>query len=358
MHTLILVLLLFCSSLNAATIEEMVGEMLLVHFYGSEANQNSAKLIEEAHVGGFIFYNWANELTGPSQVLKLTSSLNKQARKPLFFAVDQEGGRVTRLKEGFSIPPYNGEISSSESAYAWAKKVGEELKAVGINVNLAPVVDVNSNPANPIIGLRSYSNDPRVVVERGAAALAGYQDAGIIAVLKHFPGHGDTQVDSHYDLPVINKNFAELNKVELYPFRHLADKAPAIMTAHLLIPSLDKERCVTLSPTIIKNILMGDMGFKGLIITDSLAMQAVLNHTASMEEIAILAIEAGHDILLLGGKQLLKSDRGFEFAIADVISIHRAICDAVKTKRIPLERIQNSYNKIIGMKSQNLGQQK
>lgn len=354
MRTIFLIFCFFCSSLNAATIEEMVGEMLIVHFYGSEASPDSAKLLGEAHVGGFIFYNWANDLTSPSKVSKLTSSLNQQAGRPLFFAVDQEGGRVTRLKEGFSLPPYNAEITSSENAYAWAKKVGGELKAVGINVNLAPVVDVNSNPANPIIGLRSYSNDPHIVVERGRSALAGYHDAGVIAVLKHFPGHGDTHVDSHYDLPVIGKSLEDLEKIELYPFRHLADKAPAVMTAHLLIPSLDKKYCVTLSPTIVRNILIGDMNFKGLIITDSLAMQGVLNHSASVEEIAILAIEAGHDVLLLGGKQLLKSDRGFEFSIPDVISIHKAVCEAVASKRIPLERIQHSYNKIMSLKTQHL----
>lgn len=350
-HKKILTIAVFFSSiLNAVSTEEMVGEMLLVHFHGAEANHESAELLREAHVGGFIFYNWANELSSPSQVTKLTGSLNLQSEKPLFFAVDQEGGRVLRLTQGFSTPPYNAEITSSENAYAWAKKVGEELKAVGINMNLAPVVDVNSNPGNPVIGLRSYSSDPSVVVARATAALNGYRDAGITAVIKHFPGHGDTRVDSHFYLPVINKTLEELEKVELYPFRHLADNTPAIMTAHLLIPALDKERCVTLSRTIIPNILIKDMHFKGLIMTDSLAMQAVLNQNDSIEEVAIQAIEAGHDLLVLGGKQLLKADRGFEFCTQDIISIHRAICEAVKNKRIPLERIQNSYDKIVGIK--------
>lgn len=310
--------------------------MLIVHFRGEVANEDSKRLIQEAHVGGFIFYNWANGLHSPDQVRNLTTSLQKQSDRPLFFAVDQEGGRVLRLKEGFTQPPANAELKTPDEAYYWAKKVGGELSAVGINMNLAPVVDVNSNPNNPVIGNRSYSSNPHVVTEMAAAALKGYKETGILPVIKHFPGHGDTSVDSHVALPVINKDLAALEQVELYPFQHL--NTPAIMTAHLLLPQIDS-RPVTISPVIIHNLLKN---YTGLIITDSLAMQGI--RSAPPEEIAILAIEAGHDILLLGGMQLEKSDS--EFSIDDVIKIHKAICQATRDGRISEERLKRSWDKM------------
>jgi beta-N-acetylhexosaminidase len=336
MPNLIFFFILFFSQTFAATIEEMAGEMLIVHFRGEVANEDSKRLIQEAHVGGFIFYNWANGLHSPDQVRNLTTSLQKQSDRPLFFAVDQEGGRVLRLKEGFTQPPANAELKTPDEAYYWAKKVGGELSAVGINMNLAPVVDVNSNPNNPVIGNRSYSSNPHVVTEMAAAALKGYKETGILPVIKHFPGHGDTSVDSHVALPVINKDLAALEQVELYPFQHL--NTPAIMTAHLLLPQIDS-RPVTISPVIIHNLLKN---YTGLIITDSLAMQGI--RSAPPEEIAILAIEAGHDILLLGGMQLEKSDS--EFSIDDVIKIHKAICQATRDGRISEERLKRSWDKM------------
>lgn len=341
----------FFSPIQAVNLEEMVGEMLLVHFHGDMANEESAKLLTGAHVGGFIFYNWANNLTNKEQVSNLTQSLEQQAKKPLFFAVDQEGGRIIRLKEGFSQPPANGSLISEAEAYAWAKKSGDELRAVGINVNLAPVVDVNSNPDNPVIGNRSYSSDPHIVATMGAAALQGFEDAGIIAVLKHFPGHGDTRTDSHLELPLINKSREELELNELVPFRALASKAKAIMTGHLLIPELDRTSPVTTSSIIVESLLINDINFKGLIITDSLAMQGIINTGTTIEEIAIQAVEAGHDILLLGGRQLQGDDEGFELKRDDIIHVHNSVCNAVKEGRISEERIEASWRKIRSIKN-------
>ncbi len=342
--------LLFAAHCQAESLEKMVGEMLLVHFHGDEANCSSQKLLLKAHVGGFIFYEWANTLSAPEQVKKLTRSLEIQAKRPLFFAVDQEGGAVLRLKKGFSQPPANGQLTSVSSCYQWALQVAKELKAVGINMNLAPVVDVNSNPDNPIIGIRSYSQDPEIVAEMGRAALLGYEKGGVVAVLKHFPGHGDTTIDSHIGLPVIDKSLSQLNQVELLPFRKLVKNAPAIMTAHLLLPQLDPIRCATLSPLIIRELLIKNIGFNGVIITDSLAMEGVLKNSESLQEAAIEAIEAGHDILLLGGKQLLGEKGGFELNSDSVLNIHKAICEAVISGRLSEERIEKSYNKILHLK--------
>lgn len=338
--------LFFFSTLQSASIEEMVGEMLLVHFHGEKANADSKRLIEEVHVGGFIFFNWTNGLTDPEQVQELTRSLQAQASKPLLLGVDQEGGRVLRLKNGFSAPPPNGSLKSPDEAYAWARKVGSELKQVGINLNLAPVADVNSNPDNPVIGNRSYSNDPQIVADMAAAALRGYKEAGVIAVLKHFPGHGDTHIDSHFELPVINKDRAELDLSELYPFRCCAHQAPVIMTAHLLIPQIDTKP-VTVSKRIVENLLITEIGYDGLVMTDSLAMKGILTQTP--EDIAIAAISAGHDLILLAGGQL--TGEGFEFTVEDVVQIHRKICDAVRNGVIDLGRIRKSHDKIINLKN-------
>lgn len=326
-------------TLNAETIEELIGSKLLVHFNGMAANEESQRLIDECHVRGFIFFGWANGLTDREQVKELTRSLQAQSPRKLLFAVDQEGGRVARLREDFTVPPANSAVESPEEAYAWASKVGKELQEAGINMNLAPVVDVNSNPNNPVIGDRSYSDDPARVVEMARAALRGYEESGVIAVLKHFPGHGDTEVDSHLGMPIITKSLEQLQKMELLPFRELAKEAPAIMTSHLLVSALDAERCVTLSPVVVRELLIGEIGFKGMIMTDSLVMQGVQGNSSSVEEAALEALRAGHNLLVLGGRQLNGTESGRELNVEDVVQIHRFLCAAVEDGRLPLQSI-------------------
>lgn len=344
-------------SLEKMTLEERVGQLLMVHFQGEIANEEARLLILEAKVGGFIYYNWSNGLTSPQQVNALSLSLQKLAQEnripiPLLLAVDQEGGRVARLKEGFTIFPSNHVVAMSGDPLLAEKNaytMGRELRSVGINLNLAPVVDINSNPENPVIGCRSFGDTPEVVVAYGEKALRGFHRAGIMTTLKHFPGHGDVKVDSHVELPTVLKTKAELERVELYPFAKLASQTEAIMTAHLLVPALDAEFCSTLSSKTL-SYLRHELRFKGVIISDSLVMGGVLESCLTVDEAAIQALIAGCDILLLGGKQLNVGKEEYELAAKDVQRVHQAIIQAVKQGRISTERLDSAVQRILELK--------
>lgn len=357
-------LALLCSPLialpdiNTMTLEEKIGQMLMVHFHGEEANEEAKRLIQEVHVGAFIYYSWSNGLNGPIQVQKLSNGLQKLSKStvqaiPLLIAIDQEGGVVTRLSSGFTIFPGNaalGQTKMPDLATLSAVAIGEELKAVGINMNLAPVVDVNSNLRNPIIGVRAFSDSPQEVTLYGRLSLQGYRQAGIIATLKHFPGHGDVTVDSHLDLPVVKKSIEELEKTELLPFRTLLSDTNAIMTAHILIPSLDPQNCATLSSAILETLLRKQWGYEGVILTDSLVMQGVLNGCSSIDEAAVRAIQAGNDILVLGGKAL-NNEGSKELKTDDIVRIHQKLVEAVRQGKISKERIDASLRRILKLKN-------
>lgn len=343
-------------SMEHMTLEEKVGQLFIVHFHGDSTNEDSKTLIHDVKVGGIIYYNWANGLTSPQQVQDLSFGLqelvrNTSAAIPLFIAVDQEGGIVSRLNKGFTVFPGNralGETQDPDLAQAAAYAMGQELQAVGVNMNFAPVVDVNSNLKNPIIGIRAFSNKPEIVAAFGEKSLAGYKQAHIITSLKHFPGHGDVEIDSHEDLPVINKTLQELEHCELVPFAQLAPCADMIMTAHLLVPALDKERCSTVSEKTL-SYLKNSLNFTGVIITDSLTMQGVLKKSTSIDEAAIQALNAGCDILLLGGKQLI-GNTYLELTVEDIKRIHRSIVNAVKNNQVSQERLDQAVKKILTLK--------
>lgn len=342
------------------SLEEKVGQLLIVHFNGEQINEDAKALIQEMHVGGFIYYNWANGLTSPTQVRSLSEGLQNLAQEtrltiPLLIMTDQEGGVVARLTQGFTIFPGNralGMTGNPEFAYHSAKAMGQELRAVGIDMNLAPVVDVNNNPRNPVIGIRSFGDSPSAVVAFGEQALKGYQEAGIITCLKHFPGHGDVEIDSHEDLPVVKKSLEELSQVELLPFKALASLTDAVMTAHILVPALDPDHCATLSKKTL-DFLRGEMGFKGVIIADSLVMQGVLKQCGSIDEAAIEALNAGCDLLLLGGKQLVGNSK-IELSVSDIRRIHQSLITAIETGRVSQERLNQAVEKVIQLKKRAL----
>jgi beta-N-acetylhexosaminidase len=348
----ILLQILFTATCAAEmSIEEKVGQLLMVHFTGVAANEDAVTLIKKAHVGGFIYYNWANGLTSPQQVKTLSQSLQKLSKIPLLIAIDQEGGQHIRLVNGFTVFPSNAEIDPAQVQEA-AYTTGKELLAVGINLNLAPVIDVNVNPKNPIIGKRSFSASPEVVAACGARALEGYHQAHILTSLKHFPGHGDVAIDSHIDLPVVNKAKAELERVELLPFRKLLPFADTIMTAHIIMPALDPKNCATLSPLIIEGLLRKEMHYDGVVISDSLVMKGLLKNCRNVEDAATRAILAGCDIILLGGKQLLEHDGDLELNVLDVLNVHQSLVQAVKAGVIPEARLNQSVSRIQRLKSQ------
>lgn len=343
------------------SLEEKVGQLLMVQFHGEEANDDARRLIQEAKVGGIIYYNWCNGLHSPTQVRALSLGLQQLTKDnphpiPLLIAADQEGGKVARLRQGFTPSPGNwalGETGDPYLAKEAALVTGIEMLDVGINMNLAPVVDINSNPRNPVIGVRSFGDNAEIVLSFAEQALSGYKQAHIIATLKHFPGHGDTDIDSHQDLPIVHKSKEELERMELLPFAKLCHSSEAIMTAHILVPAFDTENCSTLSEKTL-NYLRQTLGFQGVIVSDSLVMNGVLKKCHTVDEAAIQALKAGCDILILGGKLIAGEHAGFELTTSDIERVHRVIINAVQKGDISEERVNQAVEKILDLKNRYL----
>lgn len=340
------------------TLEEKVGQVLMVHFHGETVNDEAKALVQETKIGAIIYYNWSNGLHSVEQVRELSVGLQELTQSnriqiPLLIAVDQEGGRVARLRQGFTQFPSNQAVAMTHDPneaenVAWT--MGKEMLSVGINMNLAPVVDVNSNPQNSVLGDRCFGRDPERVIAFGKKALAGYRRAGVISTLKHFPGYGDVSVDPHADLPINRKTFEELKGIELLPFAHLAPFADAIMTAHILVPELDPENCSTLSEGTL-SYLRDIIGFRGVIISDSLVMRGVIKECHTVDEAAIRALNAGCDLLILGGKLLIGTSNGYELKTADVQQVARSLVDAVRMGRIPEERLNQAVDRVLQLKA-------
>lgn len=347
---------LIAFDLTEMSLEEKVGQLFMVYFEGERVNENSTRLLKEAKVGGIILYNWANRLDSPQQVQNLCFGLQQDAFHyvgiPLLIAADQEGGLKARLEEGFTEFPGNAALGRSKNpnlAFKVAYAIGKEMRSVGVNFNFAPVVDINKNPKNPIIGIRSFGGDPEIVTEFGRKSVEGYQSAGVISCLKHFPGHGDVTVDSHKELPVVSKSLSQLLAMELYPFVHLAQEVPAIMTSHILFSQIDPNHCATLSTSILNGILRDKFKFQGILVTDSLAMQGALKGYKNLEQVVFKAIEAGNDILLIGGRDLQNKMDG-ETNVDEIIRIFHNVVHAVRTGVISEDRINQSVRRIINLK--------
>lgn len=339
--------------LEDLTLEEKVGQILIGYFNGETVNADAKTLIENTHIGGMLYYNWANGLTSPEQVSQLSSDLQAIAKIPLFIAIDQEGGLVSRLTKGFTVFPGNralGVTGDSQLAEESAFATGQELQNVGINMNLAPVVDINNNPYNPILSIRCFGDSPEIVTSFARRALIGYHRAGIITSLKHFPGHGDVTINSHEGLPILKKSKEQLRLKEFIPFASLAQETDTIMTGHLMLPSIDPNYCATLSK-IILDIPRKEMGFEGLILSDSLIMEGLLKNGLSIEETAIQAFNAGCDVLILGGKQMLGTTIGYELTVKDIQNIHLSLLEAVKNGRISETRLNESVERILALKT-------
>jgi beta-N-acetylhexosaminidase len=280
-----------------------VGQRFMVGFDGHTASPDVKHMIRDLGVGHVILF--ARNVAEPEQVADLVRELQSVAREarhdlPLLVAVDQEGGRVARLREPWTLwPPQRaiGRVGSEDLARRMGAALAFELKACGIRCDFAPVVDVDSNPKNPIIGDRSFGDDPDLVGRLGAALIQGLQDGGVAACAKHFPGHGDTDVDSHLALPVVEHSPSRLEEVELPPFRKAIEAGVAtIMTAHVVVRELDPDVPATLSPAIIDRLLRKQLGFQGVIVSDDLEMKAVAAHW-SPADAALRAVRAGCDIL-------------------------------------------------------------
>ena len=299
---------------HSMSLEEKVGQVFTSFIYGNELTEFAAKTINESKLGNIIYYTWANELNDPKQVKLLSEQIQKLQTDvlglPAIISVDQEGGIVSRLTKNFTEFPGNMALAATNDP-SLAKKVGlamgKEMKAVGITQTFGPVVDINNEPNNPVIGTRSFGDDPKTVIEFANAVTDGLHEAGMLVCSKHYSGHGDTKVDLHTGLPNIGRSKQELYDLELKPFIALKDKADSIMSAHILVPQVDPKNPVSLSPIFLTDILRGEIGYQGVIISDSLVMKGVVPEQKTFEQAvegvsqaALKAFNAGSDCLILG----------------------------------------------------------
>ena len=338
----------FAEQLAAMTVEEKVGQLLIGGFEGTEIGDQATRLVQEYQVGGLILYG--RNIAGAGQLVTLTNGLKALNGDgiPLFLSIDQEGGGVDRMPPEVRRTPGAycvGQTGSVPAAQSYGDVLAAECAAFGLNLDFAPVLDVWSNPGNTVIGQRAFSADARTVAGLGPAAARRMMDQGIIPAVKHFPGHGDTAVDSHVGLPVVDKSPEELEETELIPFRAAIQSAgtdgqvPAVMVAHILLTQLDPERPASLSPAVVTGLLREELGFAGAVLTDDLTMGAV-TQSYGLGEAAVLAVEAGCDILLVCHGQ------------DSVPAVRTALLEAVASGRITAERLDESVYRILRLKTE------
>ncbi len=327
--------------LNSLSLDEKIGQMLMISYRSIVADNNLISVLNDVKPGGFIMFS--ENFESYTQVNKFLNDIKSTADIPLFISVDQEGGRVQRLKSLTDkkvtvIPPMLelGKTNNSLLAYDVGQVMGEELGVFGINMDFAPVLDIYSNPNNTVIGNRSFGQTYELVSKMALSFSKGLESTGVIPVYKHFPGHGDTATDSHYDLPVIEKSKEELLNFELKPFIDAINNgAKVIMIGHLAIPNITHDDTpASLSKELITDLLKEELGYDGLVITDAVNMGALTNNYTS-KEIYIKAINAGVDILLMPSPA------------KDALKI---IKEAVVNGEISEEQINNSVLKILKLK--------
>lgn len=357
-------------------LKQKVTQMIMPDFRKwQEANQESpqdltkvnaevADAIDKYDFGGVILF--AENVKETKQTLALTQDMQKAAienkanngKIPLLLAIDQEGGIVYRLGTGTALPGNMaiGATNDPKLAKEAGQIIGRELSALGLNVDFAPVLDTNNNPQNPVIGLRSFSSDPNRVAYLGIPMMKGIQDYNVAVAAKHFPGHGDTAVDSHTGLPLVDKSLAELEKLELLPFKKAMDEGvDLLMTAHIQYPQIEKDQVVsketgekiyvpaTLSDDILTGLVRKKYGYKGVIVSDAMGMDAIAKNFGEVEAVK-MAIKAGVDLVLMPTTLRSKAD------LTKIDTIVNAVVDAVQTGDISEERLNESVRRILTLK--------
>ncbi|WP_406693033.1 glycoside hydrolase family 3 protein [Saccharopolyspora sp. ID03-671] len=349
--------------LQQMTLEQKVGQLFVTYAYGRTADtpdpvnreefgvDTPAQVVEKYHLGGIIHFTWSNSLYDPKQIAELSNGLqtaatSSGARVPLLISTDQEQGQVTRITEPATQLPGNMALGAGRDPVAAERSAaitGQELRAMGLNMNFAPSGDVNVNPANPVIGVRSFSSDPALAAQFTAAQVRGYEDAqpageGVSASVKHFPGHGDTNTDSHTALPVIEHDRQQWEQLDAPPFKEaIAAGTDSVMSAHIVVPKLDDSgRPATLAPNVLTGMLRQELGYQGVVFTDSLQMEGVREQHPDAE-IPVLALQAGADVMLM--------PQNLQVAIDGVIA-------AVRDGRLTEQRIDESVSRVLKLKEQ------
>ncbi|WP_442262013.1 beta-N-acetylhexosaminidase [Tissierella sp.] len=328
--------------IKSMTLKEKIGQLLIVGFEGTTINEDIKKYINDYKVGGVIFFS--RNIKNIDQSIKLINDIKIQNKKnniPLFISIDEEGGRVSRLPSEFKRLPSAkiiGDIDKKEVSFEYGKIIGERLDKLGFNLDFAPVLDINSNLNNPVIGDRAFGNKTEVVTRNGIATMKGLKDKGIIAGIKHFPGHGDTEIDSHKDLPIIDKDIKALKELELVPFKNAIEEgADMIMIGHILYKDIDESYPATMSKTIIEEILRNELSFEGVVISDDMTMGAVLKNY-SLEDASVKYLNSGGDILLI-----CHGEDNPEL-------VFKAVEDAVNSQKISEKKIDEKVYRILNLK--------
>ncbi len=341
-------------AISKMTVEEKLGQMLMPD-YRNWNGQNVTEMLPEIEqqikdfdLGGVILFR--ENVVTTEQTARLVDAYQQASEKHgMFISIDQEGGIVTRLQSGTDMPGNMalGATRSSEITKDVARAIGEELGSLGINTNFAPTLDVNNNPDNPVIGVRSFSENPQLTAELGTAYIKGMQETGTIATAKHFPGHGDTEVDSHVGLPEVPYEMDRLREVELYPFQQAMNAGvDAIMSAHITFPKVDETKVIskktgeevslpaTLSHRILTGLIREEMNYDGLIVTDAMNMGAITEHYGTVDA-AIMSVKAGTDIVLMP---------------VGLQAVRAGLLEAIASGEIKEKRINASVKRILTLK--------
>lgn len=344
------------AELPDSMLRRCAARMLMVGFRGDSITEESdaARYVRDLGVGGIILFDidltgsakiGSRNITEKSRLARLTADLRREAHRNLLIAIDQEGGTVRRLRPEYGFLPavsaeYLGKINNRDTTFAHAERIAAEMDEVGLNVNLAPSVDVNVNPECPVVGAlhRSFSGDTAVVVQNATWTIEAHRCHGVLCALKHFPGHGSSASDSHYGLTDVTDTW---QPYELAPFRKLirSGEVDMIMTAHIFNRKIDPDYPATLSKIFIDGILRRDLGFDGVVLTDDMYMQGIIDNY-SVEDAIVLAINAGADMIVAGNNISTGYEPERPFQLVDMI------VEAVKDGRIPIERLLESNRRI------------
>ncbi|WP_181348036.1 beta-N-acetylhexosaminidase [Thalassobacillus sp. CUG 92003] len=325
------------------SLDEKIGQMIFGGVDGTQMNAKTKTIIQKYHVGGIILFG--NNIESATQTVNFINDMktaNAENPYPLLLGVDEEGGSVTRMPpQAKSLPTSRsiGNLNDPDVAFNAGTILGEQMQELGFNLDFAPVLDVNSNPNNPVIGDRSFGDNPKIVTRLGIQSMKGIQNEGVVPVMKHFPGHGDTGVDSHLELPKVDKSYEQLTNLELVPFKKaISEGADVSMIAHILLPQIDGNYPASMSREVITGMLREDLNFDGVVITDDLTMGAITDHY-NIADAAVQTVKAGGDLLLVAHNPDL------------VATVFNKLKAAVESGEISEDRIDESVERITQLKA-------